>query len=87
MYFRAIAASKLGPDDVERLDRHRDALGSRHPWPASKAYLRKRTTVAETVGIYLRRLREQGWKDIDRPSGWVECWYCARDAYKGKSAT
>ena len=80
MYYRAITASKLGPPDVERLDtRTRTGEGILGP-PFSKAYLRTRASVPETVAVYLKRLRAEGWKDRDRVnSATLECWYCAKE--------
>ena len=84
MYSRAITASKLGPADVERLDTEtRSGKGLFGP-PFSAVYLRTRASVPETVRLYLKGLREDGWKDLDRNSGWSECWYCALECRQGK---
>ena len=84
MYLRAIVASKLGPADVERLDTEtRSGKGLLGP-PFSAVYVRTRASVPETVRVYLKRLREDGWKDLERNSGWLECWFCALEYRQGK---
>ena len=84
MYFTAIAVSKLGPGDVERLDTEtRSGKGLFGP-PFSKVYLRTRADVAETVRVYRKGLRDQGWKEHSRLSGSLECWYCTPECRQGR---
>jgi hypothetical protein len=84
MYSRAIAVSKFGPDDIERLDTAtRSGKGIFGP-PHSTVFLRTRASAHETVGVYLKRFRAEGWTERQLKHGSRECWHCTPECRQGK---